>query len=249
MGVPVDATQARVAARALTKSQSQNLREMMRESLDDVHCRSPWSWFRRATKKIYQTYEREGRGVLWMHQETTALGKRSASAALGRIEGHGGQLHAYLELMRKTRSRGVSSTAGTRVVVTRHAIEAMFHKVGRLDRDDVQIDILQAVTSLFLMSVVDESYWDGGYRELEVRTQNGVALVSRDAEEPVYTIATWVPEAQLRPEQRIGWNTNVSPNARSYLLAAGARPLPRISTCVHRRALSEGRFTKASQNS
>jgi hypothetical protein len=153
MGVPVDQIQARVAARALTKGHSLCLLETMRESLDDVHCRSPWTWFRKATKKMYQTYEREGRGVLWMHQERRVAGKRSASAAVGRIEGYGAQLHAYLELMRKTRSQGRPGCAVTRVVVTKHAIEAMFHKAGRLDRGDVQIDIKQAVTSLFLMSV------------------------------------------------------------------------------------------------
>lgn len=92
---------------------------------------------------------------------------------------------------------------------------------------------------MFLMGLADYFYWQGGYCELEVKTQNGLALITRDDEPSDYVIRTWVPEAHLRPEQAQGWSEAWSPNVRSYLLAAGKRPLPRISTAVHREGLQE----------
>lgn len=117
MGVPVDQIQARVAASALTKAHSQSMDELMRENMRKVRCKSPWSWFRTASKKMYQTYEREGRGVVWAYHEKRDSKGRSAIAAVGHIRGHGNQLHGRLSLTAKTNAGGCPECVGSSAVV------------------------------------------------------------------------------------------------------------------------------------
>ena len=89
------------------------------------------------------------------------------------------------------------------------------------------------------MGTQDPDYWQVGYGEWEIRTESGIALAVRGEAEPIYTITTWVPERHMRPEQLTGWTTPLVAEPEGILIAAGARPLPRISTSIHRKALGQ----------
>ena len=245
MGVPVDHIQARVAAKALARDNAKSLEALLEESIDSLRCRSQWTWLRRSTKRFYKTYKREGRAVLWAYKESRRRRRRQATTAIGYINSDGGKLVACLEVLRKCGNHCAEQIASSEVIVTRHAMEAMFHKAARLDRTAVQIDVLNAVTSLFLMGTQDPDYWQVGYGEWEIRTENGIALAVRGEAEPIYTITTWVPECHMRPEQLTGWTTPLVAEPEGILIAAGARPLPRISTSIHRKALGAGRYAAA----
>lgn len=242
MGVPVDHIQARVAAKALAKEHSKLLDDALHASLGAIDFRSRWDWFRRSTKRFYKTHAVQGRGILWTHHETRKRGRRSATVALGYLETVDGRLHGLLEILHFTGNADVETIGNSMVTVSQHAAEAMFRKANRLDRHGVVVDLLQAISSLFV-SITDSAYWQPGYCELEILTENGLAFAVRDPGEPVYTITTWVPEHQLRPDQRRGWTLLDGRRQSGMLVAVMPRALPRLSASIHRQGLEGQRFT------
>lgn len=247
MGVPVDQIQAKVAATALAKRHTLSMNDALDASMDSMKCESRWKWLRQRSKRFYKTYARAGRGVLWMYSEAGRKKKRTAVACVGYMDGAGSRLRGSLEILRQVGCGEIETIGGVDVFASQHALEAMFRKAGRLDRSGVQIDVYQAVGSLFLMVAKDPEYWDGGaYEEYEILTENGMALAVRNEGEAAFTITTWVPNPQLRDEQRAGWSVLGPPTSAGVLVQIPPKTLPRISTCVHRQGLAHARHTALS---